>query len=58
MNKTDEPKYCEDYCPIYEAIRQYNNNNANTHKIYCTTDMCKNITDAYELNRRKDDIRS
>lgn len=54
MNKTNEPKYCEDDYPIYEAIRQYNN--ANTHKIYCTTDMCKNITDAYELNRRKDNL--
>lgn len=54
MNKTDEPKYCEDYCPIYEAIRQCNN--ANTHKIYCTTDMCKNITDAYKLNRKQDDV--
>ena len=23
MNKIDEPKYCEDYCPIYEEIKKY-----------------------------------
>ena len=44
-------KSCEDFCPIYEAIRQYNN--CHTHNIYCATEMCKNISIAYALNRRE-----
>lgn len=23
MNKTDEPEYCKDYCPVYEEIKKY-----------------------------------
>ena len=44
-------KNCEDFCPIYEAIRQYNA--CHTHKICCATTMCKNVTEAYVLNKRE-----
>lgn len=47
------PKYCDDYCPIAYSIRQYNS--LHSHNIYCTTDMCEKIMDAYILNRNEDE---
>ena len=50
MNENEDKKqYCDDFCPIYASIREYNNTHEN--KIFCTTDMCKNVTEAYEANR-------
>lgn len=47
------PKYCDDFCPLYDAIRKYNRNHA--HIIYCTTNMCETMMDAYILNRNEDE---
>lgn len=51
----DEEKithYCEDFCPIYNAITEYNNTHYN--HIYCTTEteMCKQMQKVYILNNR------
>lgn len=47
-------QYCEDFCPIYHAITNYNT--SHTHKIFCPKEMCNNITNAYILNRKEEMI--
>ena len=50
--KEDEiTKYCEDFCPIYDSIKEYNE--SNLHKIFCNTEFCKHITETYNLNRKE-----
>ena len=44
-------KYCEDFCPIYYEIKEYNNNHE--YNILCPNEMCDRITSAYIMNRRK-----
>ena len=44
-------KACEDFCPIYQTIKRYNDNHK--HNIYCATEMCQNISIAYVLNKRE-----
>lgn len=43
-------KYCEDFCPIYSAIEQFNRRNK--HNIYCRTEMCEAVKEAYIPNKR------
>lgn len=53
--KEDElTRYCEDFCPIYKAITDYNM----SHKpsIYCPTEMCERVTEAYVLYLRKEQL--
>ena len=54
LTKEDDEntKYCEDFCPIHDSIREYNA--VHEYKICCTTEMCKKIIEAYVLNLRKD----
>ena len=47
------PKYCNDFCPIANEITRYNR--THPHGIFCTTDMCEKIMDAYILNRNEDE---
>lgn len=47
------PKYCDDFCPIAYSIRKYNR--LHPHNIYCSTEMCEKIMDAYILNRNEDE---
>ena len=50
----DEDKithYCEDFCPIYYKIKEYNRNHE--YNILCPNEMCDRITSAYIMNRRK-----
>ena len=42
--------YCEDFCPICNAIAEYNRTHYNN--IYCTTEMCEQIQKVYILNNR------
>ena len=42
--------YCEDFCPIYDAIIQYNK--GTKHIIHCPSKMCEVITESYVLDRR------
>ena len=43
-------KYCEDFCPIHDAITQYNV--CNKQIVSCPSEMCEAITECYVLNRR------
>lgn len=43
--------YCEDFCPLYEAIRDFNRNKFST--ITCATEMCTNVVNAFILDRRQ-----
>ena len=43
-------KYCEDFCPIYDSIRDYNQRN--NPPISCTSDMCTGIISSYILGKR------
>lgn len=45
-------KYCEDFCPIYQALLNYNI--SHKHIICCGTDMCKKVEEAYILNFREE----
>lgn len=47
-------QYCEDFCPIYGAITDYNT--SYTHKIFCPKEMCASITKAYILNKRETNL--
>ena len=49
-------RYCENFCPIYRAIIDYNNSHA--HIIFCSSDMCTNITRAYALNEREKEVKN
>ena len=49
-------RYCENFCPIYRAITDYNNSHA--HIIFCSSDMCTNITRAYALNEREKEVKN
>lgn len=52
ISRSEEKKmYCEDFCPIYNAIRDYNASHG--FPIFCATKMCENITDAYMLNHKE-----
>ena len=44
-------RYCEDFCPIYQAITDYNN----SHRpiISCTSEMCEKMSEAYVLHLRE-----
>ena len=42
--------YCEDYCPIYQVIDNYNW--SHKEKIYCTEDMCLYLTETVRKNMR------
>lgn len=44
--------YCENFCPIYESITQYNN--SHFHKIACPSRMCEVVTTSYVLNKREE----
>ena len=46
-----ELKYCEDYCPIYNTLKSYNE--SHQHQIMCLTAMCAHITEICELNREE-----
>lgn len=43
-------RYCEDFCPIYEPIRQFNC--THNHRIFCNTEFCAHIINVYILNVR------
>lgn len=57
---TDEEEkathYCQDFCPIYQGITDYNTGLKRKHKIYCTPNMCKRIVNTYVLNMRENNI--
>jgi hypothetical protein len=42
--------YCEDFCPICNAIAEYNRTHYNN--ICCTTEMCNQIVQTYTSNKR------
>ncbi|MBQ4523507.1 MAG: hypothetical protein IJA10_11240 [Lachnospiraceae bacterium] len=42
--------YCEDFCPIYQAITDYNRWHRPT--VSCPSVMCERIVESYVLNRR------
>lgn len=52
-------KHCEDFCPIYQAIHDYNMASYkydNMHTaISCTSEMCNKIIKVYVLRRREDE---
>lgn len=50
-NEEQMTMFCEDFCPIHEAVKEYNSSHSN--KIYCSTVMCKNVTNTYVLNLRE-----
>lgn len=45
-------RYCEDFCPIYNAIKDYNA----SHKpiISCPTEMCNKVAEAYIAHLRNE----
>lgn len=46
----ESTRYCDDFCPIYDAIKQYNKNHL--HIIYCPEEMCDEVIKEYILNKR------
>ena len=44
-------RYCEEFCPIYKVIEEYNS--SNEHNIYCNTEMCKHIREVCAMNLEK-----
>ena len=48
-------RYCDDFCPIYQAITDYNKSHRPT--ISCASEMCEKITEAYVLHLRKQQLR-
>ena len=51
MNK-DEPKYCEDFCPIYPAIEKYNADHV--IKIQRCFGICEHIDEVVSKNEALD----
>lgn len=49
--------YCEDFCPIYYAVKNYNSDSykyRNTHiTLSCPAEMCEDVTKTYVLRRRE-----
>ena len=48
MKGEDFYKYCENFCPIYSAIRQYNIGHG--HTISCSQEMCEEIVSVVMKN--------
>ena len=47
-------RYCSDFCPIYETIREHNR----FHKtINCHAEMCEQFAEAYILDLRKQQLK-
>lgn len=47
-------KHCEDFCPIHDVITNYNKSHMPI--ICCPSEMCKEVTKAYILNKRNKDL--
>lgn len=49
----DEDKYknCEDFCPIYRAIEEYNQNPNHKERLTCSAFDCDKIVEVVKKNR-------
>lgn len=48
-HESELPVKCSDFCPLGEEITKYNN--SHYHNIYCATEMCECVMNAYILNK-------
>lgn len=47
----DSTRYCEDFCPLYQALYDYNL--CHRYIISCDIKMCEKVKEAYILNLRE-----
>lgn len=50
-NDKDELRYCEEFCPIFDAVESWNNSLYKRSYIFCPEEMCTEMVRVYTENK-------